>query len=185
MPGFRKRLLRQPLLIKVIDVISLCIFIEMMVVDDISLQLNLRVKTNYAPLQLDGMICRSILIEWYQKTENNYFILFPTTISNYKKLDLLELHNNRSLRIWTEFRLIFFRSLDYSLMEKMEACTQYKYKSLSPLFMRIEIVWKLLITIRSKLKLTLVHKNWNVLKLFKSTILSEILFKELNLFGNF
>jgi len=38
-------------------------------------KLNLRVKTNYAPLQLDGMICRS---------------------------------------------------LDYSLMEKMEACTQYK-----------------------------------------------------------
>merc|ERR1712179_645094 len=38
-------------------------------------KLNLRVKTNYAPIQLDGMICRS---------------------------------------------------LDYSLMEKMEACTQYK-----------------------------------------------------------
>ena len=36
---------------------------ENTVVDDISLQLNLRVKTNYAPLQLDGMICRSINID--------------------------------------------------------------------------------------------------------------------------
>ena len=91
----------------------------MMIVDEISLQLNLRVKTNYAPLQLDGMICRSILIlmersilegqEWniersilmerYEKTGHS--ILYQITHNNIK------LHKNQSLKIWTEFRLNF------------------------------------------------------------------------------
>ena len=59
---------------------------ETIVDDAVSSQLNLRVKTSYAPLQLDGMICRSISIfRWDDMNANIYKeIKFHVKKSNYK-----------------------------------------------------------------------------------------------------